>query len=88
LISATLDRGLDPQAALGEPRWHWEHGRHVQVEPEFPAAAVADLRSRGHEVIVVTDRTVMGNGQAIWRLSGGGYVAGTEPRADGQVAAY
>jgi gamma-glutamyltranspeptidase / glutathione hydrolase len=39
-------------------------------------------------VTVVSDRTVMGSGQAIWRLPGGDYVAGTEPRADGQVAAY
>jgi gamma-glutamyltranspeptidase/glutathione hydrolase len=88
VISATLDRGLDPQAALGEPRWYWDRGRRVLVEPELDPAVVADLTARGHEVTVVDDRTVMGNGQAIWRLPDGGYVAGSEPRADGMAAIY
>jgi gamma-glutamyltranspeptidase/glutathione hydrolase len=88
LLSGVIDRGLDPQAALDAPRWYWDEGRRVQVEPEFDPAVVAELRGRGHEVSVVTDRTVMGNGQAIWRLPLGGYVAGSESRTDGYAAAY
>jgi gamma-glutamyltranspeptidase/glutathione hydrolase len=44
---------------------------------------VAALRRRGHEVAMSDDGGTFGYGQAIWRLPGGGYVAGSEPRADG-----
>jgi len=85
LILATVDDGLDPQAALGRPRWYWHTGRQVLAEPSLD---VSDLRERGHEVNVIEERGVFGMGQAIWRLHDGGYVAGSEPRADGQAAAF
>jgi gamma-glutamyltranspeptidase/glutathione hydrolase len=88
LVSSTVDDGLDPQRALDQPRWYWHRGKEVLVEPEFPAPAVADLRERGHEVTVIQDRGTFGMGQAIWRLAGGGFIAGSEPRADGQAAAF
>jgi gamma-glutamyltranspeptidase/glutathione hydrolase len=95
LIRGTLDGGLDPQAALGAPRWYWHAGRRVLVEPELVAGAagerlLAGLRERGHEVAVAgaAERPVFGYGQAIWRSPQGGYVAGSEPRADGLAAGY
>jgi gamma-glutamyltranspeptidase / glutathione hydrolase len=94
VIAATVDDGLDPQAALDAPRWQWHTGRQVAVEKALVAgddgaALLAGLRARGHEVSVVgTGAPQFGFGQAIWRLPGGGYVAGSEPRADGQAAAY
>lgn len=93
LLASTLDDGLDPQAALAAPRWYWHAGRTVLVEPGLAAGAVgaatvADLRSRGHEVTVEPDPSAFGSGQAIWRLAGGGYVAGSEPRADGYAVGY
>jgi gamma-glutamyltranspeptidase/glutathione hydrolase len=90
LISATLDDGLDPQSALDAPRWYWHAGRAVAVEPGLAAdeAVVGELRDRGHEVLVEPDPTLFGCGQAIWRLPGGGYVAGSERRADGHAAGY
>ena len=93
LVSATVDAGLDPQAALGSPRWYWHAGRSVLVEPGLLAEdsgrdAVAELRSRGHEITVVAEPSTFGYGQAIWRLPDGGYVAGSEPRADGCALGY
>lgn len=89
LVLATVDRRLDPQTALGLPRWRWETGRRVLVEPEYGPAETGPLVTRGHDVVVATDRSLFGNGQAIWRgPDGRGYVAGSEPRADGQAAAY
>jgi gamma-glutamyltranspeptidase/glutathione hydrolase len=88
LVSATLDGGLDPQRALARPRWYWDHGLRVLVEPGFPAEAVTALRDRGHDVSVTDDPSTFGLGQAIWRLAGGGYIAGSDPRGDGLVAAY
>ena len=80
----TIDGRLDPQSALHQPRWFWdaETGR-VVVEAAADPSVVAGLRSRGHEVAVAEHPATFGRGQAIWRLPQGGYVAGSEPRADG-----
>jgi gamma-glutamyltranspeptidase/glutathione hydrolase len=87
LIMSTVDDGLDPQAALDAPRWYWEAGRALIVETSLGAEAVAALRQRGHDV-TVEDSSRYGNGQAIWCAPGGGYVAGSEPRADGYAVGY
>jgi len=84
LVMSTVDDGLDPQAALDAPRWYWHAGRDVYVEPGIDADA---LRRRGHRVSV-DESTFYGYGQAIWRLPGGGYAAGTEARADGCAVGY
>ncbi len=93
VVSATVDGSLDPQAALDRPRWYWHAGRSVRVEPHLVAgpagaAAVDSLRRRGHEVAVDADSGTFGCGQAIWRLPGGGYVAGSDPRADGGALGF
>jgi gamma-glutamyltranspeptidase/glutathione hydrolase len=87
LISATLDHGLDPQAALGRPRWYWHAGYEVRLEPGFPDDVVGDLENRGHEVTVHDDPATFGFGQAIWRTDAG-YVGGSEPRADGVAVGF
>lgn len=87
LVLSTVDGRLGPQEALARPRWYWHTAREVEVEPEFDPDLVRELRERGHEVTVATDRSTFGMGQAIWRLPHG-YVAGSEPRADGQAAGY
>jgi gamma-glutamyltranspeptidase/glutathione hydrolase len=93
VVLATVDFGLDPQAALDAPRWYWHTGRQVLLEElmtvgEQGAALVAGLRERGHEVTVAeTGSPRFGFGQAIWRTDGG-YVAGSEPRADGCAVGY
>ncbi|MEV6814216.1 gamma-glutamyltransferase [Micromonospora sp. NPDC051296] len=93
LISATLDAGLDPQAALDAPRWYWHAGRSVLVEEQMATGPggpdlVADLRTRGHEIAVAPEPTVFGYGQAIWRRADGGYVAGSESRVDGGIGGF
>jgi gamma-glutamyltranspeptidase/glutathione hydrolase len=85
LVMSTVDDGLDPQAALDAPRWYWHAGLDVLVEPGVDADA---LRRRGHRVAVDDSPAAYGFGQAIWRLPGGGYVAGSEPRADGCAVGY
>jgi gamma-glutamyltranspeptidase/glutathione hydrolase len=93
LVSATVDAGLDPQAALDAPRWYWHAGRTLLVEPTLVAtdegrAAVAELRARGHQATVTGEPVVFGYGQAIWRRPDGGYVAGSESRVDGGVGGF
>nr|WP_278188118.1 gamma-glutamyltransferase family protein [Micromonospora sp. R77] len=88
LVAATVDAGLDPQAALDSPRWYWHAGRTVLVEPTLDPEVVADLRVRGHQVTVVGEPSVFGYGQAIWRHPSGGYVAGSESRVDGAMLGW
>jgi gamma-glutamyltranspeptidase / glutathione hydrolase len=88
LISNTVDYGMDPQAALDAPRWYWAQERRMHVEPRVPEAVRAALADRGHDITTDGAVDLVGCGQAIWRLAGGGYVAGTEPRADGCALGY
>ena len=87
LVMSTVDDGLDPQAALDAPRWYWHTGRRLFVEPGLGDEAIDALRRRGHDV-VVEESANYGFGQAIWCVPGGGYVAGSEPRADGCAVGY
>ena len=88
MVVNTVDFGMDPQTALDYPRWHWQEGRSVQVEPAVGQEVLEELRRRGHEVEVVDALGMFGRGQIIWRLPSGAYIAGSEPRADGQAAGY
>ncbi len=88
LISNTVDYGMDAQAALDAPRWYWAQGRRVHVEPRVPAAVRAALAARGHDITTDDAVDLVGCGQAIWRLAGGGYVAGSEARTDGCALGY
>jgi gamma-glutamyltranspeptidase/glutathione hydrolase len=88
-VSNMLDYGLNPQAALDAPRFRWEEGVRVDVEAGFPASAAEALRRMGHDMRygVAGDRG-FGRGQIIWRTEDGVLACGSEPRCDGQAAAW
>ena len=88
VISHTVDFGLNPQAALDMPRWQWIGEKKILVEPEFPQYLVKELAVKGHDIEYTNDFGSFGRGQIIWRLPSGVYVAGTESRTDGQIAAW
>jgi gamma-glutamyltranspeptidase/glutathione hydrolase len=84
--------GLDLQAAIDAPMFHTTHfpssfyprgalpGQMV-VEGRFPADVVAELRARGHEVLVEDDWS-LGRLCATGRQAGGGQLsAGADPRS-------
>jgi gamma-glutamyltranspeptidase/glutathione hydrolase len=87
VIVNTIDYGMNPQAALDAPRWRWNAGKDITVEADTDAAIVEGLRARGHEVTCQNDAS-FGKGQIIWKLAGGGYVAGTDKRADGTAVGF
>jgi gamma-glutamyltranspeptidase/glutathione hydrolase len=78
----TIDYGMNPQAALDAPRWRVE-GDVVALELETPRPVVEGLIARGHQVHIEAGPGGFGRGQAIWRLTAGAYVAGSETRCDG-----
>ncbi|MFL5804488.1 MAG: gamma-glutamyltransferase family protein [Roseiflexaceae bacterium] len=83
----TIDYGMNPQAALDAPRWRVE-GDLVALELETPRPVVEGLVARGHNVHIEAAPGGFGRGQAIWRLTAGAYVAGSETRCDGCAAGW
>jgi gamma-glutamyltranspeptidase/glutathione hydrolase len=79
----------DPQTAADAPRWRFITGRRVAVEPDFPRPIAAELKTLGHEIIYEMPDTnfSFGGAQLICRIDGG-YVAGSDPRKDGQAAGF
>lgn len=91
---ALLADGLDPQAALDRPRLCIEDGTAggaVAVEEGIPVASLDRLAAMGHEIRRVSgmERALFGRGQIILRDSATGVLqGGSDPRADGLVAAF
>ena len=84
-----IDFGQSPQAACDAPRWRWNRGLALNVEPHWPPAIIAGLRARGHEIEELHDAYQdFGAGQFIWKLPGRGYVAASDPRRDGQAVGF
>ncbi len=92
MVVNQLDYGMNPQTSLDAPRWRWIGGTDVLIEPSAGEELIEGLRARGHNVVVAdTESQFNGNGgrgQIIRRLPGGGYIAGSEPRADGAAVGY
>jgi gamma-glutamyltranspeptidase/glutathione hydrolase len=93
VMSALLDDGLDPQVALDRLRWmvDGESGSGViALEGGINPKTVNALQQLGHQVQVIQGdgRAVFGCGQVILRDSNGVLYGGSDPRKDGQVAAF
>ena len=103
VLAGMCDYDLDPQAALDQPRFCIQ-GVNSSFGPEsvenptllleegIPKEVQEELaKAYGHPCLEVTSwaRAVFGRGQIIRRdPKTGVYVGGTEPRADGAVAAW
>jgi gamma-glutamyltranspeptidase / glutathione hydrolase len=80
LVSALVDDGLDPQAALDRPRFRVD-GDLVRLEEGLWEHEL-DLERLGYETVRETDAYGFGGGQAIL-VSGEALVGGSDPRKDG-----
>jgi gamma-glutamyltranspeptidase/glutathione hydrolase len=81
------DYGQNPQTACDAPRFRVLGGLHVNVEAGFPPATAQGLLDLGHQIAMADGHDEFGSCQAIWRLDDG-YLGVTDPRRDGQVAAF
>lgn len=85
--------GLDPQASCDAPRVRISASTGgpgdgtVTIEPGFSEELIEDLRSRGHNIVVVGDdrssRGGFGRAQILIRTKDGVLWGGSEPRTDG-----
>jgi gamma-glutamyltranspeptidase/glutathione hydrolase len=101
VVSALLDDGATPQAAIDRPRlcvnpthpgtlWPSD-GSAVQLwlEQGIPPATAEALLAKGHDVVANVDgfkRLLFGRGQVIRRAPDGTLDAGSDTRADGYAA--
>lgn len=88
VIVNTIDYHMNPQECLDAPRFQWVGEKKVQLEREIDAHIAQKLADMGHEVTIVNTNLGMGRGEIIWRMDDGTLVGGTEPRADGTIAAW
>ncbi|MDY0744186.1 gamma-glutamyltransferase family protein [Paucibacter sp. R3-3] len=86
-----LDYRQQPQAACDAPRWRFNEGLSINVEPHMPPDTIAGLAALGHQIGDIHDSYQdFGAGQFIWRLpeDGAGYVAASDPRRDGAAVGF
>ena len=86
VLTRMLLDGADPQQAVAAPRWNVDPGTWlVAAEDRFGDAWFDDLSGRGHRLRVTPGYdTHMGHAHAI-EVVPGGYLAGSDPRAEGAV---
>jgi len=78
-------QGASPQQALDAPRWHVQEDFTVCLEPAL-AHLREELTQRGH-IFREGKIGAFGGGQIILK-DGDGYIAGSDPRKDGQAAGF
>lgn len=87
-----LTYGQQPQAACDAPRWKVNRDFSLDVESGMRAETISGLEQLGHVLKRIDDPYMdFGAGQFIWRLSDdleAGYVAASDSRRDGLVAAF
>lgn len=89
MMRQLVDLGRNPQAAIDAPRFRVEAGPRVMLESHTPEAVIELLRARGHTLDPrPADSLEFGSSQVIQRLPQGGYLAGSDPRRDGQAVGY
>jgi len=87
-----IDHRQNPQTACDAPRWRFDGGLSVEVEPEMDRDTVQGLIALGHRIEPRFDSYMdLGAGQFIWRLgdpAAEGYVAASDSRRDGVAAGF
>jgi gamma-glutamyltranspeptidase/glutathione hydrolase len=85
LVSALVDGGLDPQAALDRPRFRVDRGEVLLEKGLWERAA--EVEDLGLRPVARPDHRLFGGGQAILR-SEAGWVGGSDRRKDGRAAGF
>jgi gamma-glutamyltranspeptidase/glutathione hydrolase len=83
-IIHTIDFGLDPEAALKQPRFHQQWSPdELRIEKAVSEEVRKELERRGHKLKVLNS---FGACQAIGRASEGGFTGAADPRLKGKAA--
>jgi gamma-glutamyltranspeptidase/glutathione hydrolase len=90
MLLNALEFGMHIQAAIEAPRIRAFEGTRVDVEGRVKPEVVSQLRSRGHDVRVLSPWTWAVGGAHGIRIDPerGVLQGGADPRRDGQAVAY
>jgi gamma-glutamyltranspeptidase/glutathione hydrolase len=85
-ISDVIDRGLDIQEAMDQPR-SFAVGGALQVEDNFAPEIYGELESRGHALEHMA--SPLGGSQCVWiDHENGTLIGASDPRKDGCAIGY
>lgn len=89
-----FDLGLDPSEAVAAPRWlvggmsPLREDPWIEAEGSVPDAVRASFVTEGYRVRTLDDvDRAVGHAMVLRAIAGGGFVAGSDPRADGGARA-
>ena len=90
MVSNVLDYGYSVQAALEAPRFRLYGGRKIGVERRTDASVIDGLKSRGHDIQLLSNWSpAVGGGQGVLiDPDNGVYSGGADPRRDGYALGY
>lgn len=90
MIMNVLDHGMNIQAAIEAPRVKATAGLLVDAETRVPAAVLAELEQRGHQLNRIGDWSHgVGGGQGIMvDAQTGSFMGGADPRRDGYALGW
>lgn len=90
MIMNVLDHGMNVQAAIEAPRVKATTGLTVDAETRIPAAVLAELEARGHQLNRLGEWSyLVGGGQGIAvDAETGSFMGGADPRRDGYALGW
>ena len=88
ILRALVRDHNSPQEAINSPRWKLQKDGALLLESTFGIQTASELASLGHNVVSTPYGAYeFGAAQIIARLADDAYMAGSEPRRDGQAVA-
>lgn len=87
VVTNMADYDMNPQAALDAPRWRFNIGSQVFLEPSVPQLIAQQLSARGHDVQYSSNIGLFGRGQIICKHNGV-FIAASDYRADGLASVW
>jgi gamma-glutamyltranspeptidase len=94
ILTRRLFRRFGPQAAIEAPRWLYGRtwgtaSRALSLEGRYSTELARNLEGRGHEVTMGGEwDDLFGHAHGIWIAPEGGFVGGSDPRADGGALGF
>lgn len=88
IVVRVVDYQQNPQAATDAPRWKLASDGRLLVEETFGTRLLSALAQKGHAVVRMPAGSLEFGAAQVIRQLAPGYVAGSEPRRDGQAAGF
>ncbi|HEY7204237.1 MAG TPA: gamma-glutamyltransferase family protein [Methylomirabilota bacterium] len=94
ILTRRLFRRFAPQAAIEAPRWLYGRtwgttSRALSLEGRYSTELARTLEARGHDVVMGGEwDDLFGHAHGIWIAPEGGFVGGSDPRADGGAVGF